>query len=307
MYSKSKFICPYCGKPLELFPPTEELLPNRYGISANGIPFYLVSNPRYIPYTLHPDAMSEFNSSALFKDMNIGANWLCNIGISSHRPRYCGELKIVTVYRTKQMLKKNLLMTCAMYAVVYFCKNCKNKIALNFHPVSIFDNYFYVFISASVFAMLLPMRRSLIFPILIAIAFISLLIIIAVLFSSLYVKLFMSNFVVTDLRDNMIIPQTELNISRQGLKRIFLHRSNIYETELDGERYCLYLTEKGKTDLKMHICGIEGEQGRMIILIREKQKRGETVTLSLTFEGKFVGNAEVLETYDPPESSAKER
>lgn len=117
------------------------------------------------------------------------------------------------------------------------------------------------------------------------------------LLSYLHIKLFMSNFVITDLRDNMIIPQTELSISRQGLKCIRLHTSNIYETELDGERYCLYLAEKGKTDLKMHICGIEGEQEQFLSLIREKQKRGETVTLPLTFEGKFAGSAEVIEAF----------
>lgn len=105
----------------------------------------------------------------------------------------------------------------------------------------------------------------------------------------------------------MIIPQSELNLSRKGLKSIFLHRSNVYEIELDGERFCLYLVEKGKANLKLHICGIEGEQERLLALIREKQERGKKVTLPLTFEGKFVGNAEVLETYDPLKPSDKER
>ena len=291
MLKEGERICPCCGKPLELIPPTKELMPNRFGVSENDIPFYLVSDPRYIPYTLHPDTMSKFNSSVLFEDVKIGANWLCNMGMSSHRPRYDGR-KIVTVYRTQLMLTKNLLMTCAMYAVVFFCKNCNQKIALNFHPTSIFDNYFFVFISAAALVFLFAG-----FTVSLAVVCVSLLIALSALFSGLFVKLFMSNFVVTDLRDNMIIPKSELNISRNGLKRIFLHRSNVYETELDGERFYLYLTEKGKTDLKLHVCGIDGEPEHLLALIREKQERGETATLPLTFEGKPVGTAEVTEIF----------
>ena len=127
------------------------------------------------------------------------------------------------------------------------------------------------------------------------------------LFSYIFIMNFLSNFVVTDLRDKLITPKVELNISLNSLKRIYLHRSNIYEIELDGDRFCLYLTEKGKAALKLHICGIDGEQERLLALICEKQKCGETVTLPLTLEGKFVGNAEVIETYVPPKSSDKER
>ena len=292
MLKRGERICPCCGKPLELIPPTKELLPNRFGVSKNDIPFYLVSDPRYIPYTLHPDTMSEFNSSVLFEGVKIGANWLCNMGMSSHRPRYEGHLKIVTVYRTQRMLTKNLLMTCAMYAVAFFCKNCNQKIALTFHPTSIFDNYFFVFISAAALVFLFAG-----FTVSLAVVCVSLLTALAALVSCLFVKLFMSNFVVTDLRDNMIIPKTELSVSRSGLKRIYLHRSNIYETELDGERFCLYLTEKDKTDIKLHICGTDSEPESLLALIREKRGRGEKVTLPLTFEGKPVGTAEVTEIF----------
>lgn len=297
MLKRGERICPCCGKPLVLIPPTKELLPNRFGVSENDIPFYLASDPRYIPYTLHPDTMSEFNSSVLFEDVKIGANWLCNMGMSSHRPRYDGR-KIVTVYRTQRMLTKNLLMTCAMYAVAFFCKNCNQKIALTFHPMSIFDNYFFVFISAAALVSFFAKCHPIISVVSFAVCCISLLTALAALVSCLFVKLFMSNFVVTDLRDNMIIPKSELNISRNGLKRIFLHRSNIYETELDGERFYLYLTEKGKTDLKLHICGTDGEPERLLTLIREKRESSKTVTLPLTFEGKSVGTAEVTEIYE---------
>ncbi|MDE7363010.1 MAG: hypothetical protein K2N38_13875 [Oscillospiraceae bacterium] len=81
------------------------------------------------------------------------------------------------------------------------------------------------------------------------------------------------------------------------MKKILLHKSNIYETELDGERFYLYLTEKSKFDLKLQVCGTDGEPEHLLALIREKRERGETVTLPLTFEGKSVGMAEVTEIF----------
>ena len=298
MYSKNKRICPCCGKPLELIPPTEKLLPNRYGISENNIPFYLVSDPRYIPYTLYPHTLSEFNSSVLFEDIKIGKNGLHNRGMFSANMGFKNKhrYKIVTVYKTQKMLRKNLLLSVRTYAIVFFCRNCEKKLALNTYPSAIFDST----ILFGAFALVIPLIYlsitqyiQLLYLAIISVAFCVSMRIISLLIC-LYVKLFMSNFVATDLRDNMIIPKAELNISRKGLKRIFLHRSNVYETELDGEMFCLYLTEKGKYDLKLHICGIEGEPERLLALIREKQERGEKVTLPLTFEGKYVGTAEVL-------------
>lgn len=118
-----------------------------------------------------------------------------------------------------------------------------------------------------------------------------------------WVKLYISNFVPTDEYDVFVNLPENLRISSNLLKKIFLHKNNVYETELDGERYCLYLTKKGKSDLKLHICGMENEQEHMLTLIREKHERGEKVTLPLTFEGKFVGNAEVLEIFEPIKSN----
>jgi len=239
--------------------------------------------------------MSEFNSEILFKDIKIGCNSLLYPGNTANGIRGQRFYKIIAVPRAKKMLEHNLLMYPAMDVAVFFCRNCKAKLALNFYPASVFDSigFFAVLLLSVSFVFLQqPTAAALVF------FGLFLLIILAALLSCVFVKLFMSNFVVTDQRDNMITPKAHFNVEREGLKSVFLHRSNVYETELDGERFYLYLTEKGKNDVKLHICGIDGEPERLLALIREKRERGETVTLPLTFEGKPVGTAAVTEIYE---------
>lgn len=83
--------------------------------------------------------------------------------------------------------------------------------------------------------------------------------------------------------------------------------SNVLSTTFNRETFLLYIIDTDFPKVKLHICGIDDEPEWLLNLIREKQKRSETVILPLKFEGKLVGNAEVLETYDPPKSSDKER
>ncbi len=98
MLSKNERICPCCGKQLNLIAPNKELLPNRFGISKNGIPFYLISGIRYFPYTISPESVSEFNSSILYKCGNIGEDWL--------RDLYCSDFPDISLfefYKTKDL------------------------------------------------------------------------------------------------------------------------------------------------------------------------------------------------------------
>ena len=295
MLSKGERICPCCGKLLELIAPTKELLSNRFGVSQNEIPFYIPSGIRYVPYTVHPKTLSDFWGINVENVGNIGEFWLCNNTMSSDAPRHRSRLRLITVPRTERALKKDRLFSGSGWAMSFFCQNCNARLALNYNPHTIFDGMlFWGVFSVSMLLAVLLMGINVVISI-IPIAMCSVAPLFS-LFSYVFIKNFFSNFIVTDLRDNLMIPKAEFRVSREGLKRIFLHRSNVYETELDGEKFYLYLTEKGKNDLKMHICGIEGEQEALLSIIREKQSRGETVTLPLTFEGKLVGAAEVLKT-----------
>lgn len=49
----------------------------------------------------------------------------------------------------------------------------------------------------------------------------------------------------------------------------------------------------------MHICGINGEQNDFTALLRKKMSGGKKVTLPLSFEGKPIGNAELIEVSAP--------
>lgn len=310
MYKKGKRICPYCGKRVVLIPPTKELLPNRWGVSKNNISFYIPSGIRYVPYTVYPDTLSDFWGISVESVGNIGKFWLCNETMSSDAPRNRGKLRLITIPRTERALEKDKLFSGSGWAMSFFCKNCKAKLSLNFNPHTIFDGllFWVAFLSAPLLGLMVINISPILFIILSCVPF-ALCFIVALLSLSSYIFIinFLSNLVVTDLRDKLITPKVELSVSLNSLKRIYLHRSNIYEIELDGDRFCLYLVEKGKANLKLHICGIDGEPELLLALIRQKQERGEKIVLPLMFEGKFVGNAEVLETYDAQISSDKGR
>lgn len=307
MYGKDKRICPCCGKKLKLIPPTKELLPNRFGVSENDIPFYLISDIRYLPYTVQPESVSEFHSSVLYKDVKIGNDWTCNYHVSSSDgPRY---LKLITVSRTDKMLQKDHLFINAGWAMVFFCEHCKSKIALNFNPITllnmrIFFTPFIFIMAAATFSLQI---NNVLLACILAVAAVSLIIIglLSSVFSYLYLKLFTSNFVPTSYSDAMVIQSSELSLSRRGLKRVFLHRSNVYKTAVDSEEFYVYLTEKDKGSIKLHICGIDGERERLTSLLKEKISAEGKAVIPLEFEGKSVGSAEVLEILDTPAEQPK--
>lgn len=118
--------------------------------------------------------------------------------------------------------------------------------------------------------------------------------------SLIIIKYYESNFVSTDEFDNLVYPERHLTLSI-AKKSNYLREGNVFMSELDGKDFHIYLVNKAKSEF--HICGIDGEPECLLTLIREKQERGEKVILPLTFEGKFVGNAEVSETF----ASAEER
>lgn len=118
--------------------------------------------------------------------------------------------------------------------------------------------------------------------------------------SLIIIKYYESNFVSTDEFDNLVYPERHLTLSI-AKKSNYLREGNVFMSELDGKDFHIYLVNKAKSEF--HICGIDGEPECLLALICEKQERGEKVILPLTFEGKFVGNAEVSETF----ASAEER
>ena len=298
MLSKNKRICPCCGKKLNLIAPNRELLPNRFGISENGIPFYLISGIRYFPYTISPESVSEFNPSVLYKCGKIGEDWICtHHAMSASCSRTKVGLNLITIPRTKRMLDKDVLFSQGGWAMAFFCENCKAKLALNYNPLTLWggNGFLFAFLAFGYIACLMYKINPIVSVILGCVPiFLFAIISLFSLLSYLYIKLFMSNFVITNIRDKMLIPSSELELSRKSLKQRYLHKSNVFNTEIRGENFCLYLTDNGKSRVKMHICGIDGEQKRMLQLIDNEMAMNGKAMLPLSFEGKYVGNAEII-------------
>lgn len=294
-------ICPCCGKKLVLIPPTRELLPDRFGISRNGVEYYLYSNPRIRSYTKAPKSNYKGGTAGLCPDFDISEN-----------TKFRRSYQLVAVHNTLMKLQKGgkSLFSSEM---VFFCEYCKAKLALDSNPYAIrsFQSYQIPYILYFMLLVIPPIRNFntplWYYAILLALLCLQITIeFVCVLIRYKRICKYKSNFVQTDQTDNLIIPPTHIVTSRCHLEMRYICESNIFKTKVGDLNYYLYLVSEDD-DLHFHICGINGESESLLDLIRAKQERSENVVLPLMFEGKFVGNAEVLETYDCPQSSDKER
>lgn len=118
-------ICPCCGKKLVLIPPTKELLPKRFGISPNGVEYYLYSNPRIRSYTKDPKS-----------NYKGGTADFCLLSDITDNTKFRRGYQLVAVRNTLTKLQKDgkSLFSSEM---VFFCEYCKAKLALNSNPYAI--------------------------------------------------------------------------------------------------------------------------------------------------------------------------
>ncbi|MCI5668076.1 MAG: hypothetical protein MR291_04845 [Oscillospiraceae bacterium] len=110
-----------------------------------------------------------------------------------------------------------------------------------------------------------------------------------------YVKLFLSNFVPVDEYDALRTPTTELSLSPEGLKKRFLHESNVFTVQLSQQTFQLYLAKKTDSTLAFSVCGVDGEPKRFVTLLEQSGAK----SLNLMFEGKSVGSASVKYVFRP--------
>ena len=305
---RKSWICPKCGKPLVLCEPTVFDLPKRMGESSNKIQFYYACKFRLLNITNKPRSMFTLPHDYGYfdgKHIKPTGSWI---------PRG-NDCFITTIPYTKNRLDKDKLFFVNR-EILFLCRNCRQKLSVNHNPFGILRyTCFLLGLTAMVIAFVLIavvlgnawIMQFMLFFMKILISVVLLVGVTSLAFSILYyfyIKLNISNFVPTDEFDNLIYPQTNIVLSND-IKSVFLHEGNVFLSKIDGEDFYIYLIHK-KPFLAFSVCGIEGRQERLLTLIREKQTRGESVFLTLYFEGKLVGNAEILETYDPVNSSAKE-
>lgn len=307
MTTKNGRICPCCGKKLILIPPDRMLLPSRTGFSVNGVVYYYAPAKRFSKITSKPKAKHrKYSNNSWYFDGNLNPNIVKFDRIN------LGWHVVPVKYAQKRIDKDGLSLFSD--ELIFYCRNCGKKLMLNANPIRWFElitQIMIVFTIVLLFVLTVTATNGTVPAkevfwgggfVLVAGLCIN---VFFTMFSLMIIKYYESNFVPTDEYDNLIYPDAHLSLLTTK-KTNYFREGNIFMVELEENIFYIYLVHKTQS-LNFHICGIEGEPERLLSLIREKQEREETVILPLTFEGKFVGNAEVLETYDPPKSFDKER
>lgn len=201
-----------------------------------------------------------------------------------------------------------------------FCSNCGVKICLQKNPFSTAKTILFLAALVVLFANIIAVLFGYnIINIGSWLAFFCLTAIVLVCagFSSIEIKKYRSNFVFsTDLTlpffNNSLYPDAVSNvclmmkIPGRRLKK-YLILGNVYAAEIANSTTYLQLMNINASGnycfMDFRFCGTYNE-GKKYTSFLANAKHFRVV---LRFEGIFVGNAEVLETYDPPKSSDKER
>lgn len=307
MLSKDKRICPCCGKKPELIPPSTDLLPYRVKETSSGRQYYVVSSRRVLPYTVrprsnfaYPSGYENYSGIAIKEDF-------CYINRKSPKS-FTG---IATTFNTQKKLNKDGIFLFS-HEMIFFCKNCRQKLALNYNPFAVWSSSACIWFIITVLAVIfwsvgltanIRTQYPLLFRLFAAGAAVLPLMVLYTLAGLFVTRFFLSNFVPTTETDTLIFPSPDL-VTRCRINPCYFHRSNVFQTTFKSETFYVYLVKKGK-DPEFRLCGTNGGRERLLALIREKRARGEAVTLPLTFEGKAAGSAEVLEIYETSEQAAE--
>lgn len=190
--------------------------------------------------------------------------------------------------------------------MIFHCSLCKQKLALNYNPFNIWSSISIIFAIISAFFVtlfvlgLLPniyKNSQIFFWILLLLAVIFPIFVLYSLLGYVYVKLFASNFVPTSEVDNLIEPCINIKTLKKGCNFLFMHKSNVFETEIDNNKFHVYLVNNDK-GFDFHICEKNSAYKHIITLLSNKMNNNEKISISLSFEGKYIGNAEIVEIYD---------
>lgn len=93
-----------------------------------------------------------------------------------------------------------------------------------------------------------------------------------------------------------IMPYAVIRIKFIELDRRYLHESNILSARAGKEEFHLYIINADGGGLKCSVCGISGEHKRLSELVRSG-----SAALPLSFEGRQIGTARVVDMIDIPE------
>lgn len=304
MKRKSR-ICPKCGKPLLLCEPTLSDLPKRMGESSNKIQFYYECKFRLLSITKKPRSMF-----ALPHDYGYFDNkYIKTMGPWIPRGSDCF---ITTIPYTQKRLEQDKLFFVNR-EILFLCKNCRNKLSVNHNPFGILRyTFFLVGLTAMIgifvlFAFVIGnafLIKLMQYLMEILVAVMLLVGVPSLAFSILYysyIKHYISNFVPTDEYDNLIVLPKFISLS--GIPAAYRHKSNIFTTLIGEEEINLYITDIKGTVSEVYLCGEEQLQKHIMQLVSDRIKDDEHLIIPLSFEGKQIGNAEVIEVSETGDSS----
>lgn len=193
------------------------------------------------------------------------------------------------------------------HELIFFCSNCKKKLALNYNPVALWGVIreiltIFLLLFLTILTILVINKVNVSINTLFSGLFVWILLFLGsalyTIISLVLVKHYRSNFVLTDEYDSLINQKVHFSISANGLCSFFLKESNIFSIEVNNRLFQIYLEKKEKAKLHMHICGTNDEQKTVISFLKQNATNDGKTTISLCFEGKHIGNAEVIEIYD---------
>lgn len=289
------FICPVCGRKTKLLPPTKNTLKERFGVNIDGVEYYCPSTVKLFPRTVIP--------KQLYIDV-----------LDKHSKFLKNSRHVILINEMCEKLSRSRIHFSFNPKYVYRCEYCESKLAVNFNPFSpIYSTPIRLCLllltvlwinSAASEISVGEISKDYTYPFGIILIILLSAIGLWCILGWIYSKHFLSNIVNTDLYDDLIPVVPHITINTANIRKEYLHSGNIFTFAYEESKFTLYLCKRGRHIIQCHICGINGEQEQFLALIRQKQELGETVTLPLTFEDRFVGKAEVIKILESSDSSS---
>lgn len=210
---------------------------------------------------------------------------------------------ITTIPYTRKRLAHNRLFF-VYHEIIFLCSNCRQKLSINYNPFGILRYSAFLLgltimigifiLLAAIFTNKLIMQNALIF-LFSATLFIGIISSAFCLIIYFSIKLFFSNFVPTNEYDDLIRLPKQITLS--GIPASYRHESNIVSTYIGEEECNLYITSVCNSSVNDFICGEEKLQKIILKSINSILEEGNSLIIPFTFEGKCIGNAEVIETF----------
>ncbi|MBQ8195308.1 MAG: hypothetical protein IJZ47_08060 [Oscillospiraceae bacterium] len=299
----SRKLCPYCGKTLRLMPPSREYLPHTMGVSANGIEFRMCDTYRYDSYTKQPIANKSYQPTAKIASLEHSNIWMKQNDVYIDFHRKTAPVGLVPTIYVRNQIKKggNALLHRRM---VFQCEKCFNIVAINENP------YFNKAGGIMVFLWLLTLMLYVIAALLITSGIVPhplilLLLPIPALIATIIFLILMlisfqkikhtNNFAPVDEFDNLVKMPALITVS-SCIPEEYRQEANIFSTKVGGKVFRLYAASIKESSIDLYICGVDGEQERMLDLLKDQ---GSSLTLS--FEDREIGSVQVMKIHDMPE------